>query len=74
MAADLPVRSTSRVRVLLRLSPLPLHHWYEPEAGCISSVVTVLSGRATISACLSAVLYSETPSLVTDFVADWTTL
>ena len=32
-ALDLPVRSTERVRVFLRSSPMPLHHCLEPSAG-----------------------------------------
>ena len=69
MADDLPVRSTERVRVFLRLSPLPLHHCLAPSAGATTSVVTALSGSSTTSACLFLVLYSATPSLCGDFVA-----
>jgi hypothetical protein len=40
-AADFfPVRSTLRVSVFFRSSPLPLHHWVAPCAGVTISVVT----------------------------------
>jgi hypothetical protein len=68
-AEDLPVRSTERVSVLERLSPLPLHHWVAPCAGTTISVATVFFGSSTTRACLSLLLYSATPSLCRDFVA-----
>lgn len=67
VAEDLPVRSTERVSVLLRLLSLPLHHWVAPCAGVTTSVVTVLFGSWTTSACGFFVLYSATPSLWFDF-------
>lgn len=48
---------------------MSLHHCLEPSAGFVTEVVTALSGSVTTSACLSLVLYSETPSLWTEFVA-----
>lgn len=63
------MRSTERVSVFDRLSPIPLHHCLLPSAGVVMVVVTVLSGSATTSACLSLVLYSATPSLVVERVA-----
>lgn len=48
---------------------MSLHHCLAPSAGAVTSVVTALSGSVTTSACLSLVLYSDTPSLWVDFVA-----
>ncbi|CAM5705132.1 hypothetical protein SGRIM128S_02650 [Streptomyces griseomycini] len=62
-AFDVPVRSTERLSVFLRLSPLPLHHWVSPWAGGTISVVTAFFGSSTTSACGCLVLYSATPSL-----------
>ncbi len=62
-AEDLPVRSTVRLRVFLRSSPLPLHHWDRPSDGSMTSVVTAFFGSVTTRACLCLVLYSATPSL-----------
>ncbi len=67
VADFLPVRSTERVSVFLRLSPLPLHHWVAPCAGFTTWVVTALSGSETTVACRYLVLYSATPSLCQDF-------
>lgn len=46
-----------------------LHHCEEPSAGATISVLTFFFGSSTTSACLSLVLYAETPSLWVDFVA-----
>ncbi|CAM5601813.1 hypothetical protein STENM327S_08743 [Streptomyces tendae] len=62
-ADDLPVRSTLRLRVFLRLLPLPLHHWVLPSAGGTILVVIFSFGSSTTRPCLCLVLYSARPSL-----------
>src|SRR5690349_23225902 len=69
LSVDVPDASvTSRVRVLLRSSPWPLNHWYEPDAGAPSSVVTCLAGSGTTMPCGLAELYSCGPMVSTLFV------